>query len=160
MCLCLHSSLSLHVLPFSMAVCVLRFWECSFFSRERMFSWSLPAWVSPEQEAWQEWTKMLFIPQECSDLTMAFLCRLGFVLSRRDRDSVGGLVPSCSQTFSSPFFPSWATADRSQELWFHCNEAKMETGLEPRFQQTMEQGPWSRKDDRFRNEAWFPASFS
>lgn len=56
-----------------------------------------------------------------------------------------GLSAACSRTLGAPFFPSWINVDRSQELWFHCNEAKMETGLELRFRQTVEQGPWSRK---------------
>lgn len=35
---------------------------------------------------------MFFIHQECSDLTMAFLCWPGFVLSRRERDFIWGSV--------------------------------------------------------------------
>lgn len=49
-----------------------------------------------EPEAWQPWTKPFCISQECSDLTVAFLSWLGFMLSRRegklDQSSVS--VPS------------------------------------------------------------------
>ena len=158
-------SVSLYVLAFSMAVCVLWFWERTFFNRGRMFRWSPPAWVSLEPEAWQEWTKMLFIPQECSDLTMALPCWRLLGLSRRREiwgwcSVLGPLGFSVHVLLCSSFFPLISHVGGGQELWFHGHEAKMEITLELRFQDAMKQRHPEQKGRGLKNEEnWFPPSF-
>lgn len=63
-------------------LCVLRFWECSYW-------WGTSAGARQPvctQNQRPGRTKTLFIRQECSDLTAALLCGLGFALSRKDSD--------------------------------------------------------------------------
>lgn len=121
-----HASVGLYVLAFSTAVCILSSRECSFFG------WKLPARVSPKPEAWQEWTKMFFIPQECGDLTVAFLCWPGFVLNRRESQWGGGSGPGPSGLPLPPHQPPWLEAS----TFHHHNELKVELRLELRCQPT------------------------
>lgn len=94
-----------------------------------------------EPEAWQAWTKMLFIPQECSDLTVTFLCWLGDMLSRRERDLGLGLRDCRSHSPPYALLPLSTVVGGSQELRHQGNEPTMEL----RSQRKVERDTWSRK---------------
>lgn len=68
---------------------------------------------------------------------MAFVCWLGFVLSRRERYWELGLR-DCLFTYSSiPLFFS-SSVDGGKGLCFHCNKLKMKLELELGVQQIVE----------------------
>lgn len=76
---------------------------------------------------------MFFIPQECGDLTVAFLCWPGFVLNRRESQWGGGSGPGPSGLPLPPHQPPWLEAST-----FYHNELNVELRLELRCQPTGE----------------------
>ena len=108
---------------------------------------------------------MLFIPQECSDLTMALRCWRLLGLSRRREiwgwcSVLGPLGFSVHVLLCYPFFPLISHVGGGQELWFHGYEVKMEITLELRFQHTVEQRYPKQQGRGLKNEeTWFPPSF-
>lgn len=95
----------------------------------------------PEPEAWQAWTKMLFIPQECSDLTVTFLCWLRGMLSRKERDLGLGLRDCQSNSPLYALLPLSTAVGGNQELHCQGNELTMEL----QSQEKVEQDTRSRK---------------
>lgn len=126
---------------------------CSFFSREGMCSLRLGSLSQLQPVAWQPWTKTFCISQECTDLTVAFLYWLGFMLNRREGE-LG--LQLCVCAFRTAWSRTSYTPLSQQLLWpgamalGQCRVGKVETQQSCRSRLTEELRGWSGRQDQGR----------